>query len=88
MRHLVQLTGLLAIPAFSACHRDRGGAVDFMRLQGSGDWKVQFRMTRNMSYYLDHIQPRSGLKIGDIVETGEVIGATSRGGRQGRQDRL
>jgi hypothetical protein len=56
------------------------GAVDFMRLQSENDWKVQFRMTENMSYYLDHIMPRAGLKIGDIVEAGEPIGQTHRGG--------
>lgn len=56
------------------------GAVNFMLLQPSHDWKVQFVMTKEMSYYLDHIQPRAGLKVGDIVQAGEIIGTTNRGG--------
>ncbi len=56
------------------------GAVNFMLLQPSHDWKVQFVMTREMSYYLDHIQPRAGLKVGDIVQAGEIMGTTNRGG--------
>jgi len=56
------------------------GVLDFMMQPSGTDWKLQFRVTRDFWYYVDHIQPRPGLTLGTTVKAGEIIGHTNRGG--------
>lgn len=56
------------------------GAVNFMLHQAGDDWKVQFIVTKDFSYYVDHLQPLPTLRVGTIVQAGEQIGTTNPGG--------
>ncbi|MEP7384119.1 MAG: hypothetical protein ABI910_20745 [Gemmatimonadota bacterium] len=56
------------------------GAIDFMYLQAGGDSKVQFRVTEDFSYYLDHVVLLAGLTVGTIVHAGDLVGHTNPGG--------
>ncbi len=56
------------------------GAVNFLHQQGATDSKVQFAVTREFSYYLDHVVLRPGLTLGTIVQAGEQVGTTMPGG--------
>lgn len=56
------------------------GVLDFMMQPEGTDWKLQFRVTRDFWYFVDHVRPRPGLALGTIVKAGEVIGFTNRGG--------
>jgi hypothetical protein len=55
------------------------GAVWFMLKPSGTDSKVGVTVTTDFGYYLDHIIPRAGLKVGDIVHAGDVVGTTSPG---------
>ncbi|MEO7966275.1 MAG: hypothetical protein ABIT38_20430 [Gemmatimonadaceae bacterium] len=58
------------------------GIVTWMLYVSSGrpHWKVMFKMTSNCYYYLDHLLPDPGLKVGSIVHAGDRIGTTDPGG--------
>jgi hypothetical protein len=56
------------------------GAIDFMLLQAGGDSKVQFRVTEDFSYYLDHVIPLPSLAVGSTVHAGDLVGHTNPGG--------
>lgn len=56
------------------------GAVNFMLHQAGDDWKVQFIVTRDFSYYIDHLQPLPTLTVGTVVQAGDQIGTTNPGG--------
>ena len=51
------------------------GTVEFMLQPVGTDWKISFRVTKDFSYYLDHVLLKpGGFKVGDIVSAGDVIG--------------
>lgn len=56
------------------------GTLNWTLLQHGGDWKLEFIVTSEFRYYLDHVQPRPGLTIGTVVQAGEQIGTTNPGG--------
>lgn len=55
------------------------GRLFFIYSGTSPDVKMMFRATNTFYWYLDHVVPRAGLKIGDVVEAGEKIGTTNPG---------
>jgi hypothetical protein len=55
------------------------GTVSFMMQPVGTDWKIWFQTTKTFAYYLDHVIPRAGLKVGDVVQPGELIGKTNPG---------
>lgn len=56
------------------------GAVNFILSQGTSGSKIQFVVTREFSYYLDHVVLRPGLTLGTVVQAGEQVGTTTPGG--------
>jgi hypothetical protein len=56
-----------------------GGALFFIYTGAGPDAKLMFRVTKDFYYYLDHVFPRAGLKVGDVVKAGEELGLTGRG---------
>lgn len=70
----VQGTELLPVVAPAA------GAIDFILLQASGDYKVEFRATQEFGWYVDHLRPIPGLQLGMVVHAGDTLGTTNPGG--------
>ena len=56
------------------------GRVNFMLQPVGTDWKIGFIVTEDFSYYLDHVNPRPDLALGDIVHAGDTVGTTNPGG--------
>lgn len=56
------------------------GIVHFVIHQPSHDQKIQFVVTKDFGYYLDHVLLNQGIEPGDTVMAGEVIGVTNPGG--------
>lgn len=42
-----------------------------------GEVKVDFIVTPTFQYYLDHLVPRTGLAVGQVVNAGEVVGTSN-----------
>jgi hypothetical protein len=56
------------------------GIVDFMlTIPPINDVKIQFRVNQRFSYYLDHVFPIAGIKVGSEVLAGQAVGTTGPG---------
>jgi len=42
-----------------------------------GEYKIIFIVTSTFQYYLDHVVPRAGLAVGQVVNAGDVVGTSS-----------
>ncbi|MBA4493698.1 M23 family metallopeptidase [Paenactinomyces guangxiensis] len=64
-------------PVLSTCH----GYVELLGWNRFGGWRVGIRDTNNNYHYFAHLNGfRKGLKQGDIVKPGEVIGSVGSSG--------
>lgn len=64
-------------PVLSTCY----GYVELMGWNRYGGWRIGIRDTHNNYHYFAHLNGfRKGLKVGDIVEPGEKIGAVGSSG--------
>lgn len=64
-------------PVVSTCY----GYVELMGWNRYGGWRIGLRDTKNNYHYFAHLNYfRKGLKQGDIVKPGEVIGAVDSSG--------
>lgn len=56
------------------------GVVNFVLHQQGGDYKIQFVVTRDFGYYLDHVNLLPGIEVGDTIMAGQQVGTTNPGG--------
>ncbi len=53
------------------------GLVQAIRGQSGDDFKIEVKVNARLSYYVAHLYPEKGIKVGSIIAGGQVIGKAS-----------
>ena len=53
------------------------GAVLQMIPGSLGEYKIDFIVTPTFQYYFDHVVPRAGLAVGQLVNAGDIVGTSN-----------